>query len=89
MRISIFFLDPVKIALTAEFLLPSEEDNFYLRSKFRIMVSRILVQHLPFLKLTFGDVVEWHVKHRYSAEMSAKSVVISCYKTNNRNTYLA
>ena len=61
----------------ASSLLPSKEDDNFLRHNFGIIVSRILTQHMPFFKHTFDDVVEWHIRHQYYAEMSSKSVVVS------------
>ena len=58
-------------------LLPSQEDDNTLRSIIITLVSRILAEHMPFFKDTFEDVIEWHIKHKYYAEMSSKSVVVS------------
>ena len=57
-------------------LLPPEEDDTVLRHDIATMVARILTQYMPFFKLTFEDIVEWHIPHKYSAEMSSKSVVV-------------
>lgn len=58
-------------------LLPSEEDDNALRHDVGVIVARILTKHVPFFKLTFEDIVEWHIAHKYSSEMSTKSVVVS------------
>ncbi len=57
-------------------LLPSKEDDRILRSNIVTMVSRVLTKHMPFFKHTFEDIVQWHIKHQYYAEMSSKSVVV-------------
>ena len=57
-------------------LLPSEEDDTVLRHDIATMAARILTQNMPFFKLTFEDIVEWHIPHKYSTEMSSKSVVV-------------
>lgn len=63
-------------------LLPSKEDDNALKHTVSTIVARILTQHVPFFKLTFEDVVEWHISHKYSSEMKSKSVVVSL----NENT---
>ncbi len=30
-----------------------------------------------FFKITFDDIVQWHIPHKYSSEMSAESVTVS------------
>ena len=32
--------------------------------------------HMPFVKLTFADVVEWHTEHQFLQEMAKESVVV-------------
>ncbi len=63
----------------ASTLLPSLADDRSLRNDFITCVSRILVEHMPFFKHTFEDVVEWHIQHQYYNQMSAKSVVVCLY----------
>ena len=41
------------------------------------LVSRILFGSIDFFKLTFDDVVEWHIKHEFYEQMSRKSDVVS------------
>ena len=57
-------------------LLPSADDDAILRHLFVTQVSRILCTHIPFFKSTFGDVIEWHIEHRYYSAMSTKSHVV-------------
>ena len=61
----------------ASALLPSEEDDGILRTNIVTLVSRILTEHMSFFKYTFDDVVDWHMKHLYYAEMSSASIVVS------------
>ena len=60
----------------AKAILPSPEDDITLKQNFSIMVSRVLVDHLPFFKFTFQDVVQQHIKHKYYKEMSQLSEVV-------------
>lgn len=63
----------------ARSLLPSTEDDRTLRLNFVTHISRILCSHMPFFKLSFDGMVEWHIKHKYYKQMSSKSVVVSFY----------
>lgn len=58
-------------------LLPSKDDDAILRSNFMTLVSRVLVEFIPFFKETFDGVVTRHIQHEYSTEMSTKSQVVS------------
>lgn len=62
--------------ILASTLLPSAEDDQTLRNLFMTHVSRILCTHIPFFKVGFEDVVEWHIVHQYYQEMSTKSQVV-------------
>lgn len=62
----------------ALFLLPNPEDYVALRNNIITLISRILFENLGFFKLTFDGVVDWHIKHDFYKEMSAKSVMVSC-----------
>ncbi len=68
----------------AKSLLPSKEDDATLRDNIATLVSRVLVDNMPFFHHTFNDVVTWHMKHQYYPEMSSKSVVVSFIYTNKR-----
>ena len=35
------------------------------------------MKHLKFFKLSFDDLVQWHIKHPFYEEMSSKSTVVS------------
>lgn len=60
-------------------LLPTKEDDIVLRSNFINLVSRVLVENIPFFKATFDGVVTQHIQHKYSSEMAMKSHVVSCH----------
>ena len=58
-------------------ILPSPEDNDAVAEYFSTLVSRALVTHMPFFHITFADVVQWRVPHKFTEEMSQKSEVVS------------
>ena len=41
------------------------------------MIGRILATHMDDFHFHFGDVVEWHISHKYSEEMAKKSEIVS------------
>ena len=45
-------------------------------SNFETHVARILVTHLPAMKLTFDDLVDCHIEHPHSELMSQRSEVV-------------
>ena len=59
-----------------ESLLPSKADLHELLANFKVLVSRILVEHLPLLS-KLSSVVTKHITHKYSTEMALKSEVVS------------
>ena len=59
-----------------ESLLPSAEDVTTIHSLFEVHVARILVEHFPFKKSAFADVVDWHIQDDYE-EMGETSDVVS------------
>ena len=63
----------------AALMLPSVEDDRAIRDVFITHVSRILVTHMEYFKMTFDGVVDWHIKHDHYKEMSAKSTMVSTY----------
>ena len=63
----------------AHSIIPSSRDDKALRENIAILVTRVLVAHLKFFKVTFEDVVEWHIRHQFYQEMSEKSLVVSIY----------
>ena len=60
----------------AKAILPSDEDDSIINSNFSTLISRVLVQYLPFFNLGFQDVVIWHIQHQYYNEMSQLSEVV-------------
>lgn len=58
-------------------LLPSCSDDKILKHNFGIMIGRILAKHMDDFHFHFGDVVEWHISHKYSEEMAKKSEIVS------------
>ena len=68
---------PVPDAPNLESLLPSQIDNSTLSSHFATHISRILTTYMPFFRENLGDVVDHHIPHLFSADMSKKSHVVS------------
>ena len=66
-------IDVESLPLTA--FLPSFEDCKKLRENYITLASRVLVNHLDFLK-PLQHCVPKHIKHRYTAELKRKSVVV-------------
>ncbi len=60
----------------AKSILPSHDDDVVLKNNIAVLVSRVLVQYIDFLKFSFDGVVDWHIKHQYYEEMSSKSCVV-------------
>ena len=57
---------------------PSAHEESVMHDDFAILLARMLCSHMTYFKETFADVIDWHISHRYSAEMSTKSDVVSC-----------
>ena len=62
---------------TALSLLPSVENDEKLLHNIAILISRVLVTHMPFFQFAFNDVTTWHIHHKFYKEMSKKSEVVS------------
>lgn len=62
--------------MPAKSFLPSLEDDVMLKKNIVTLISRILIQHIPFFKLCFDDLVPSHIAHEYTKEMSRKSDVV-------------
>ena len=60
----------------AALLLPSEEDDKVMRNLFITHVSRILYTNMEYFRLTFDEVVDWHIQHKYYKDMSSRSTVV-------------
>ena len=45
----------------ADEILPAIDDDQVLLNNMEMIVSRVLATHMPYFKLTFSDVVTWHL----------------------------
>lgn len=61
----------------AESLLPSQDDDNMLNENFKILIARVLVQHMEFFQKSFQDIVCHHIAHKYEKEMAHISKVVS------------
>ena len=59
---------------TSKFL-PSADDMELMITSFSILISRLLVEHIPAL-YEYTSCVPAHIDHKYSRKMSAKSHVV-------------
>lgn len=74
------------IPLTA--YLPSPDDLDLIRLRMETLTSRILCQHIPHFRDYYGDVVDWHIEHQYSAQarLKSKTVIIDiCVNIPNKD----
>lgn len=53
---------------------PSRSDECVLKKNIAVLIGRVLVKHIPYLK-KFG--LERHIQHEFSEEMARKSEVVS------------
>lgn len=60
-------------------ILPSSRDYDSLKQDFTVLISRMIVNYLPFFREDFNNLVEKHIPHKYSHEMCKKSGVVSAY----------
>ena len=58
-------------------VLPTEEDYKSLKADFSTLVSRMMVEHIPFFSTDFKGLPVKHIPHQYSREMSTKSEIVS------------
>ena len=58
-------------------LIPTAEDNAAMLTNFSMLVTREIVQHMPFFAKNFSDVIVSHIPHTYSKEMARKSEIVS------------
>lgn len=62
---------------------PNAHEESVMHDDFAVLLARMLCSHMTYFRETFADVIDWHIQHRYSAEMSTKSeVVCGCYCHN-------
>ena len=57
-------------------ILPSDDTHTKMLNNMAVLVSRILIDHIPAFKLYFDDAVVYHIEHPYSLEMSKKSKMV-------------
>lgn len=58
-------------------LLPNTDDDSEIRDNICTLLSRVLYNNMSFVRLSFDGVVDWHIKHEFYKEMSAKSDIVS------------
>ena len=66
----------IRLEVDVEEILPSNDIHSSLLHNMTILVSRMLVKNVAVFKLYFEDVVEHHIEHIYTREMSQKSNVV-------------
>ena len=58
-------------------VLPTSNDYESLKKDFTILISRMIIDYLPFFSKDFKNLVKRHIPHKYSREMCKKSKVVS------------
>ena len=67
--------------------LPTLQDHANLMKDFDVLVSRVLMEHLPHFQNAFSDVVPKHIPHKHSEKMRLKSEKINLgilFKNENK-----
>ena len=54
---------------------PSIDDTSFLRHRMSVIISRIIVEHVPFFS-DISHLVDWHIEHQYSDESSLKTELV-------------
>ncbi len=67
----------LSLEVMASRMLPSIADDSELKRNMAVLVSRVLVSHMKIFNFACTDVVNRHIQHQFSKEMSQKSVVVS------------
>ena len=57
-------------------LLPTTKSDDKLMDIIETIISRVLSTYIVFFQFSCSDVVDWHLEHKFSKEMSAKSEVV-------------
>lgn len=70
------FSDTTPTEVTPFDIIPTLEDYKSLKNDFSVLVARQIVQFIPFFSMDYEGLVENHIPHKYSKEMSAKSEVV-------------
>lgn len=63
----------------AKQLLPTAADYSTLRKNFVMSLSQLLNDNMEFFKFSFDGVVRFHLEHKHSKEMAAKSNIVSVH----------
>lgn len=58
-------------------VIPDDNDYEALKSDFKVLVSRLIVKHMPFFSIDYRGIPPTHIPHKYSKQMSSKSEVVS------------
>ena len=53
---------------------PSRDDN---KANLRVLISRVLINNVPYFNFAYSDLYPTHISHKYSKEMSIKAEVVS------------
>ena len=61
-------------------------DDAALQINFAVLVSRVLLTHVDYFRFPFDGVVDWHIPHEFSEEMSEHSEIVS---KNNIEVFLS
>lgn len=64
-------------SLPPSVFLPDPEDCVQLRKHYAILLSRVLVDHVPYFTKKFKDCVIRHIPHINSSNMCLKSEIVS------------
>ena len=73
------FDDKVPTCVNAYDVIPNESDYQSLKSNFVVLVSRIIVEYMPFFNTDYKGIPQQHIPHKYTKQMSSKSEVVSVY----------
>ena len=60
-------------------VIPSADDLKCLKSDFTVLVSRLIVEYIPFFSEDYKGLPAEHIAHKFSEEMSRKSEVVSTF----------
>ncbi len=61
---------------TADILLPSVGDDTKIANNFLFLIKRIIRGHMLFFQRSCGDIIDRHLSHKYSDEMSTESEIV-------------
>lgn len=82
-RVFTSHMDDKSVKLAADIplhnFIPMEKDLMEIRQRMTIIVSRIIVEEVPFFRDNFSNEVTTHIRHQHWRESSQKSNVVSIY----------